>query len=391
MVTKIKNGRLILPSGIKKGLDLYFDDDKIIDITAEERPFNQEIDAAGRYVSPGFIETHVHGGGGYDFTDGGTEPIISGAELHMQHGTTSILPTPSACSQQVLIRFLEDLRAVMSDNSVKPRILGAHLEGPYFSFEQAGAQDPDLIREPNPEEYMPVIEQYGNIILRWSFAPELKGAEEFCKALIANGIFPSIAHSDATWEEVSRVYNLGCKTFTHLYSGMSMITRKKAFRRLGVVESAYLLDDIDAEIIADGCHLPPELLRLIVKLKGTEHLVLVTDALRFTGLEEGADVVDIYGNKLPYIVEDGVVKLSDRSAFAGSIATADRLVRNMVTKVGCSLEDAVRMMTVNPARMLKLDNLGSLCPGYCSDIVLFDDNIEVSRVIVRGRTVHITE
>lgn len=384
MITRIKNGRLILPEGVETALYLYFENERITSITEEELPFDQEIDAGGRYVSPGFIDIHVHGGGGYDFMDGGEEPIISASEIHMMHGTTAIVPTTIACSTETLLDFLKELKYVLEKKLAKNRIIGAHLEGPYFSKKQAGAQNPEYIKNPQRNEYEYIIKNFGDIIKRWSFAPELLGSVEFCEYLQKSNISPSIGHSDAVYSDVEKVYEKGARTITHLYSGMSSIVRKDGYRYLGVLESAYLLDGITAEIIADGCHLPKELLKLIVKQLGTKHICLVTDAMRGAGMPEGKSLLGRKGEGIECIIEDGVAKMPDRSCFAGSVATADRLVRTMVHQAGCSVYEAVRMMTQNPARILGLKDIGSLRCGNFSDIVLFDDDIKISCVIANG-------
>jgi N-acetylglucosamine-6-phosphate deacetylase len=174
----------------------------------------------------------------------------------------------------------------------------------------------------------------------------------------------------------------GCNLVTHLYSCTSTITRKQGFRRLGVLETAMLHDELYAEIIADGCHLPPELIRLIVKIKGVDRLALITDSLAVagTGITEG------FSLGTAYIIEDGVCKLADRSAFAGSIATADMLIRVVTQKAGLSLTDAVHMMTAVPARIMGL-NKGILAPGKDADIVAFDDNINITAAFVMGKKV----
>lgn len=386
MVTKLTNGRIISQGKVISGEDLYFDENGIIAIGGE-REYEAATDAAGGYVSAGFIDMHVHGGGGYDFMDGGTEPIVRAAAVHLAHGTTSIMPTTLACSTEVLLEFLKDLRVVMDNRMAKSNIIGAHLEGPYFSHAQSGAQNPDYIVEPREEEYREILQVGEGIISRWSFAPELRGGVEFCRFLAENGIVSSIAHSDAVYDDVLAAYQEGCRLVTHLYSGMSTITRHGGFRRLGVVESAYLFDDMAVEVIADGCHLPPELLRLVVKQKGTDEVCLVTDSMRGAGMPDGESLLGRAAEGMPCFIEDGVAKMMDRSGFAGSVATADRLVRTMVKQAGASVADAVKMMTQNPARILKLADRGDIAPGLRADIVVFDDDIRIQKVFVGGKAV----
>ncbi len=384
MITKITNGIIISNGNIIKEKDLYFDREKILWITDEAKEYDVLVDAEGMYVSAGFIDTHIHGGGGYDFMDGGTDAIKKTANAHLKYGTTSILATTLSCSTEVLLEFLRDLREVMPEC---PTIVGAHLEGPYFSLSQCGAQNPDYILSPKPEEYEKIFEEGKGLIKKWSFAPELDGGKEFCKFLVKNNIIPSIGHSDALYEDVDAVYKEGCKLVTHFYSGMSGLTRKGGFRRLGVIESAYMYDDMAVEIIADGCHLPGELLKLIVKHKGVDNICLVTDSMRGAGMPEGESFLGRKGEETPCVIEEGVAKTVDRTGFAGSVATADRLVRTMVQKAGVPLVDAIKMLTVNPARILGLSDRGDILEGRKPDIVVFDDNINVKKVFLNGETI----
>lgn len=382
-VTKISNGQILTEDGVLSGHSLYFSDGKITAVTDAELPFDTEMDAAGRYVSPGFIDIHVHGGGGHDFMDGGTAPIVGAAKLHLDHGTTSIMPTTLSCSYPTLLEFLHHLKIVMDENLSAANILGAHLEGPYFAGAQSGAQNPEYLKVPDPSEYLEVLDEYGDIIRHWSFAPELDGSGAFCETLIKYGVIPSIGHSDAVFSEVQKVYEKGCRKVTHLYSGMSTITRQQGYRRLGVIESAYYYDDMVAEVIADGKHLPPELLQIVVKGIGRDRICLVTDAMRGAGMPEGASALGRLGEEMPCIIEDGIAKLPDRTSFAGSVATADRLIRTMVQEVRVSVADAVAMMTATPARVFGLKK-GVLKEGYDADIVLFNENIAVTDVFVGG-------
>ena len=386
MRIKIKNGKLITDR-IHEGENLYFAEGKITAITSEELPFDKEIDADGNFVSPGFIDIHTHGGGGADFMDGGVEPIEQAAQMHLLHGTTTIFPTTLASSFPVLKSSVMDIGKAMQSKKRLPHIAGTHLEGPYFSLNQAGAQNPEYITDPVKAEYEELLEVGKGIIKRWSFAPERNGSVEFCEALIKNGVVPSIAHSDAVYADVKHVYDAGCHLVTHLYSGMSTIVRRGGFRFLGVVESSYLLDEMNVETIADGLHLPPELLLLVYKQKGASKMCLVTDSMRGAGMPEGPSLLGRKEESTPCIIEDGVAKLLDRSAFAGSVATTDWLVRTCCKKAGISIVDAVRMMTETPAKNMNLSHVGKLAEGYDADILIFDDDINMKQVILSGDSV----
>ena len=382
-VTRIKNGKIVLADKVLCDSFVYFEDGKITAVTNENLPFDSEVDAEGNFVSAGFIDIHVHGGG-YDFMDGSADAIINAANFHLKTGTTSIMPTSLDCSTEVLVKFLKDLREAKNSEKLRGTILGAHLEGPYFSPKQAGAQNPEYIIPPKKSDYEMILRDFGDIICRWSFAPELEGSEAFCEALVNAGVYPSVGHSDATYKDIKAVYDNGCKTVTHLYSGMSTITREKGYRRLGVIETAYLLDDMTVEIVADGKHLPAELLKMIVKCKDNDKICLVTDAMRAAGTDVKESFLGRAGEEMACIIDDDVAKLTDKSAFAGSIATTNRLVRTMVKEAGLSIEKAVAMITEVPSRIFKLEGKGTLKQGFDADIVIFNDNIDIKTVIAKG-------
>ncbi len=250
---------------------------------------------------------------------------------------------------------------------------------------QRGAQDPRYIRAPDPQEYEPILAQYHQLIARWSAAPELPGALEFGQKVRMYGILLALAHTDAIYEEILPAVDSGYRLATHLYSGMSGMTRRNAYRYAGTIESCLLLDAIDVEIIADGVHLPEPFLKLIHKVKGTSKTILITDAMRAAGMPAGDSILGSLKNGIEVIVEDGVAKLPDRSSFAGSVATADRLIRTMINQGGASLVEAVQMMTVNPARVLGRDHeIGSIAVGKIADLVLFDENIQIQSAFVSG-------
>ena len=384
-------GAKVITDKIEK-TDVYIDGGVIYAITNEPLPYDTLIDAEGNYLSAGFVDTHVHGGGGFDFLDGTKEAVKGAIELHFRHGTTSIMPTTCADSFASLIRAISAISEVEREGSTDCHIVGIHLEGPYFAPSQAGAQDPEHLKTPKREEYEALVLAGGGLVKKFSLAPELDGAVDACRHLKSMGVYTLAAHTDAEYDDIKRAVEAGLSGVAHLYSAMSTITRKGGFRRLGVIESAYLFDEITAEIIADGCHLPPELLRYIVKFKGVDKIALVTDAMRGAGGCDGEETV--LGNKdngLRCIIEDGVAKMPDRTCFAGSVATADRLVRTMRDKAGCSLVDAVKMMTRNPCLAWGVKNKGEIKVGYDADLVIFDENINVKKIIVKsGDYAHIT-
>lgn len=346
-----------------------------------------EIDAKGNYVTPGFIDIHVHGGAGHDFMDGTEEAFLKIAELHAQYGTTSMLPTTLSATKNELLKTLASYETAHQKNVKGSQFLGMHLEGPYFAMSQRGAQDPRFIRDPDPTEYEEILSKF-SIVKRWSAAPELKGAMEFGRYLRSKNVLAAVAHTDAIYEDVVIAFENGYTLATHLYSAMSGVTRKNAFRYAGVIESAYILDGMDVEIIADGVHLPAPLLKLVYKIKGADRTALITDAMRAAGMPPGESILGSLNNGLKVIVEDGVAKLPDRSSFAGSVATADRLVRTMITMGDIPLIDAVKMITSTPARILGVsENKGSLVKGKDADIVIFDNEVSIQLTMIKGKVV----
>ena len=397
-IVKIINGRVLTPVGIVGGT-VVLKDGIIVALEGGGAGAMESgggaaasgarvIDAEGRYVAPGFIDIHVHGGGGFDFMDGHESAFLGIAETHARYGTTSMLPTTLTGSAEELLEIIAAYERVFQKNRLGSQFLGLHLEGPYFAMNQRGAQDPRYIRDPDPVEYRKILEK-AHLIRRWSAAPELPGALEFAHYARGKGVLVSMAHTDAIYEEALEGFNNGYTLATHLYSGMSGVTRRNAFRYAGVVEAAFLIDEMDVEIIADGIHLPAPLLQLVYKIKGAAKTALITDAMRAAGMPDGDSVLGNIHHGMQVIVEDGVAKLPDRSAFAGSVATADRLVRTMMGQAGVSLEEAVRMITVTPADILGLsESKGKIAAGYDADLVIFDEDIRIHSTIIKGELVY---
>lgn len=384
---KIYNGRIVTPAKVIPNGSILIRGNKIVGVQEGniEAAGAEEWDAHGNYVMPGFIDIHVHGGGGHDFMDGEEEGFEKIAATHLQYGTTAMLPTTLTSDKAGILETVQCYQRATVKNKTGAQFLGMHLEGPYFSMQQRGAQDPEFIRNPDPAEYEEITQAANGAIKRWSAAPELPGANAFARFLVKNGILASLAHTDAIYEEALEGFKNGYTLATHLYSGMSGVTRRNAFRYAGVIETAFLLDEMDVEIIADGKHLPAPLLKLIYKIKGPGRIALITDAMRGAAMPEGDSILGNRKTGMKVIIEDGVAKLPDRTAFAGSVATANELVRNMVKMAEVPVHEAVQMMTSTPARILGVENRkGRLTEGMDADITICDGAFNVQAVMVMG-------
>ncbi|MBE9598440.1 N-acetylglucosamine-6-phosphate deacetylase [Pedobacter sp. MC2016-24] len=390
---KIINGRIITPYRIIKNGTILIKGHQIEAIVEgdADAPDYEVIDAMGNYVSPGFIDIHIHGGGGHDFMDGTEEAYLKIAEIHATYGTTAIAPTTLTCARADLLKAIDLYKAADAKNTRGAQFVGMHLEGPYFALSQSGAQDPRYIRNPDVAEYKEIIAYGKDVVKRWSVAPELPGALDMGKYLKSQGIIAALAHTDAIYEEVLEAVENGYSLATHLYSAMSGVTRRDTYRYAGAIEAAFLIESMDVEIIGDGIHVPPPLLKLVYKIKGPDRIALITDAMRGAGMPEGESILGNKDNGMKVIIENGVAIMADRSSFAGSVATTDRLVRTMVQMADIPLVEAVRMMSRTPATILGLErSKGTLTAGNDADILIFDENINIKTTIINGNLSYVS-
>ena len=386
-MTIIENAQVICGGTIDSGRRIAFEQGLLVSPPAVPGLEDTVIDACGQFLSAGFVDIHTHGGGGADFLDATSEAFLTVAQTHARHGTTTLLPTATSSTAEEALKMFDAFQKASAENPLGADMPGIHLEGPYFSPKQCGAQDPAHLRTPEPAEYNVLLDACDRI-LRWSAAPELPGSTAIAAALKARGVLPSIGHSDAEFDEAIAAFEAGFTHVTHLYSCTSTVHRKNAIRHAGIVESAYLTDGMTVEIIADGIHLPPALLQMIYRFIGPRRTALVTDSMRAAGMPEGPSILGSLTNGLPVIVEEGVAKLPDRTALAGSVATMDQLLQNMVHLANATLPDAVMMASETPAKIVGLTDRGTLDLGKRADIVLFDENLQITRTIVGGQTVY---
>lgn len=382
MLTQLINACILTPQGWLKEGSVLIKDGKILEVTnCNLAVTNAEVvDLKGMYILPGGIDLHAHGGGGHDFMEGTEEAFRTAVKAHMRHGTTAIFPTLGASSLSMMNEAAETCTRLMRERNSP--ILGLHLEGPYLNPVMAGGQIPENIKTPDPEEYIPFAEKW-TCIKRWDAAPEVPGAIPFGKYITDKGILASVAHTLAEFEDIRTAYKSGYTHATHFYNAMPGFHKRHEYKYEGTVESIYLLDDMTVEVIADGIHVPPTILRLIYKIKGVERTCLVTDAM-------AAAASNYHTTFDPrVIIEDGVCKLADHSALAGSIATMDRLIRTMVQKADIPLADAARMASETPARIMGVsDRKGSLSKGKDADIIAMDSSLNVQGVWAMGQPVY---
>lgn len=382
MLTQLINACILTPQGWLKEGSVLIKDGKILEVTnCNLAVTNAEmVDLKGMYILPGGIDLHAHGGGGHDFMEGTEEAFRTAVKAHMRHGTTAIFPTLGASSLSMMNEAAETCTRLMRERNSP--ILGLHLEGPYLNPAMAGGQIPENIKTPDPEEYIPFAEKW-TCIKRWDAAPEVPGAIPFGKYITDKGILASVAHTLAEFEDIRTAYKSGYTHATHFYNAMPGFHKRHEYKYEGTVESIYLLDDMTVEVIADGIHVPPTILRLIYKIKGVERTCLVTDAM-------AAAASNYHTTFDPrVIIEDGVCKLADHSALAGSIATMDRLIRTMVQKADIPLADAARMASETPARIMGVsDRKGSLSKGKDADIIAMDSSLNVQGVWAMGQPVY---
>lgn len=344
------------------------------------------LDCTGYFVVPGFVDLHVHGGGGSEAMEGTTEALRRMARYHAAGGTTSLLPTTLCAPEAEIHRALDAIGAMQGVEHDGAEILGAHLEGPFISMSERGAQNPAFVRSASSHEVDRLLER-ADVIRVMTAAPEVPGGLELGQRMHAAGVLMSIGHSSAFYPDVVRAVEAGYRHVTHLYCGMSRWVNERGKKTAGVSESALLLDELSVELIADGNHVSPHMMELAIRMKGPNMTCLVTDCILAAGLPPGE--YSLGGVK--FVLTPTAARLADDSGNAGSILRMGEAVRNVVRMVGVSLQDAVRMASLTPARRIRMDHRkGSLSPGKDADIVILTPELDVAATIVGGRVVYCT-
>ena len=384
----IKNARAVLPDRITEPLNILIENGIIQEIGPDCHTEGEILDAMGGYVFPGFIDVHVHGGGGADFMDGTPEAFETAVKAHLAKGTTTLVPTAMTATGEELESFIRAYREFRAGSTYGSLAPGIHLEGPYFSKangKSKGAQSGDLIRDVDEGEIRRLLALADGSILRWDAAPEVPGSETFARILGENGVLCAVAHSHATGEEAQQGFAAGFSHVTHFYNAVTAYMKRDQVVTSGVVEAAYLDDGVTLELICDGRHVPRLCLQLALRIKGPDRVLGITDATRLACTEATKGKLGSLKNGTDVIVDDGVAKLPDMSSYAGSICTMDRALRVLCVDYGIDEVTAAKMLATNPARQLNMAaSRGSVEPGKAADLVITDQNYAVRTVIKDG-------
>ena len=388
MTKKIINAKIVLPYGVVEG-DVIIRDGLIASVEAggasecsgKSVCYDEVIDAEGCYLLAGFVDIHCHGGFGYDFMDATPDEMGEIERFHLSHGTTTLVATTMTDTWEniegALSRFGEHLPDAIT-------LHGVHLEGPWFSPSQCGAQSVEAMSKPSPKKLLELCRKYP-FIERFSIAPDIDDGYETGRAGAALGKVVAIGHTDADFDTTVEAASNGYSLVTHAYSGMNGVVRVNAYRVAGAVEGSLYDDRLTTEVIADGKHLPEGLLKLIYKCKGADRICLITDSMRGAGMPEGATIMlgRLDGGNL-CIIEDGVAKLPDRTSFAGSVCTTDRLFRTMVKLAGVPITEVSKMISATPARVMGYADRGEIAEGKRADFVIMDEELNIKNIILKG-------
>lgn len=370
------NGRIILRDGIYENKVLLADEKirEIVDKSSfNETETDEVIDAEGHYISPGFIDIHIHGSGGCDTMDATVEGLETIAKMIITYGTTGFLPTTMTMDLNSIYSTLDSIRTAMKTDLEGAKILGAHLEGPFINKEYKGAQREDFILKPN----FKFFEDYLDIIKIITMAPEIEGSIEFIDAIRkASSTTLAIGHSAASYETAMEAIKAGISHCTHIFNAMTPLHHRKP----GVVGAAFN-SSISCELIADKIHVHPELFKLLLSIKGEDKLVLITDAIRAGCMKDG--YYDLGGQRVE--VRDGRAQLSNGS-LAGSLLTLNKAVKNFIEATNAPLHQVIKLVSLNPAAVIGLDHKkGSIDIGKDADLIVFDEDINIKMAMVEGK------
>lgn len=383
-----KNGRIVTAAGIQRG-NVLVEGSKIANVMYNEDITGIDakvIDCSNKYIGPGFVDIHVHGGKGNDFTNSDPQSVLEGIHYHLAHGTTSIAPAcisiPFSQMDQAISVF-KQIRA-----NCKGSILGFHIEGVYLNPDYRGGHLLGNLRKPNPVDYMPLIEKHADFISEWTLAPELDGAINLIKQCTKNNIVTSVGHSNASYDVLMEAIDEGLTHSTHFACVMGGLSFEALGNSTGkgyapgVMETVLLEDRVTTEIIADGYHLHPGIIQLVVKCKGYEKVCIVTDAMMGVGLPSGEYII---GDQ-DCIVDNGIAIIKDRpEIIASSVTPMIDMLKFVVNSCKVPLNEAWMMASLVPAKVIRSEKTkGSIEKNKDADIVILDNDMNIDRVFSRG-------
>jgi len=378
------NGRVILPQNVVTNKAVVVEGNQILSVVDASSLGTgiEKINVDGRYVTPGLIDIHTHGALGHTFNEPTTEAFSTIAEENARRGITSLLATLTTAPIPDLVAGLVFASQWTHEHHTGAQVLGVHMEGPYFNPAQAGAQDPANLR--TPDDGTPdILLEHHDVIHIMTYAPELPGALELTARLTRLGIVPAAGHSSAQDTDVLAAMERGLRHIIHIWSGQSTTVREGPWRKPGLLEASLAFDGLTVEMIADNRHLPPTLMKLAYKCIGQDRLCVISDASSGAGLPEGAHY---RMGEMEYEVYAGVGMMLDHSSFAGSTTLINQMVPVLTDAVGIPLAEAVRMVSLTPARVIGVDDhKGSLEAGKDADIAIFDDDFTAWRTMIGGR------
>jgi N-acetylglucosamine-6-phosphate deacetylase len=390
---EVLKGNVVSPSGVIPDGAVVVRDGRIADVVSGAAvPRGAAVtDAGDGYIVPGLVDIHNHGGMGFEYMDATEEAFEAVSQFLASHGVTTALAATDTAPLDAIVACLESYRRFTAGPAPGCRIVGVHLEGPYLSVANRGAQPQAFLRTPR-DGYEFVLE-YADVIRIATVAPELDGMPDMIRALREAGIVVSGGHDDAIDDEIMLAIEAGMTHTTHLYCAMSSLPKRAAVRHAGLCEVAMTDDRLTTEIIADNRHVPPVLAKMVHRCKGPERMCLVSDCIRAGGLPPDPDRPITLGRPghggQPVIIVGDIAMLPDRSRYAGSIQSLDRMISNVVRDAGIPVPDAVRMASLTPAAVIGLETeIGSIETGKRADLCVMDSALRVRRTIRAGKTVY---
>ncbi|MBP2704810.1 N-acetylglucosamine-6-phosphate deacetylase [Microbispora sp. RL4-1S] len=371
MSVTVSDARVVTPGGVRDGW-LTIEDGRITHIGDGRAP-GPGLSLGGRTVVPGFVDIHTHGGAGGSYPDGDPETAAAVAAFHLSRGSTTALASLVTASPDALARAA----GTLADLAEQGLIAGIHFEGPYIARARCGAHDPALLRTPDRAEFQALVKAGRGHVRMITIAPELPGALDVIREARAEGVVAALGHSDATYEQTIAGIEAGGGVATHLYNAMPPLNHRDP----GPIAALLQDERVTIELINDGVHVHPAMLRLAMRAAGPGRTALITDAMAAAGMGDGTYPL----GPMTVNVENGVARLAEGGAIAGSTLTMDVAFRRTVGDLGVPITDAVRMASQTPARVLGLDaEIGSISTGRYADLVVLDDDLNVDGVMKRG-------